>query len=102
MNNVNYVTGVLVGRQREVRELFKCDLLALIGSFAEGLKKDPLELVVCPDTCKEALRVYLSGEFPITRIKIKRLDETRAEELRGAIYILGNEPDVQRYSLEIE
>ena len=102
MIDLSYVSGYLKGRKEEVQELFNCEILALIGSFAQGKKRDPLELVVSNATCKEALRVYLSGEFPITRIKIKRVDETRAEELRGAIYILGNEPDVQRYRLEIE
>jgi hypothetical protein len=102
VNNINYVTGVLVGRQREVRELFKCDLLALIGSFADGLKKDPLELVVCPATCKEALRVYLSGEFPLTRIRIKRVTEARIDELEGAIYIIGDDASAHRFKVEIE
>ena len=102
MNDIGYVTGVLVGRQREVRELFRCDLLALIGSFAEGVKRDPLELVVCPATCKEALRVYLSGEFPLTKIRIKRVTEARIDELEGAIYIIGDDAEAQRFKVEIE
>ena len=102
MINLSYVSGYLNGRKEEVQELFNCEILALIGSFAQGKKRDPLELVVSNATCKEALRVYLSGEFPITRIKIRRIAETRAEEMAGAIYILGNEPDMQRFRLEIE
>jgi len=101
MNNLAYVTAHLAGRQQEVKELFQCDLLALVGSFSEGMMHDPLSLVVCPKTCKEALRVYLSGEFPITRIRIKRITDARAEELKGAIYIIGDDREAQRFKVEI-
>ena len=101
MTNLSYVTGFLTGRQAELSETFKCDFLAIVGTFAEGMRRDPLELVVCPHTCAEALRLYLAGEFPITKIRIKRINEARQEELHGAIYIIGDEDSSQRYSVQI-
>jgi hypothetical protein len=95
------VTGFLTGRQAELSETFKCDFLAIVGTFAEGMRRDPLELVVCPHTCAEALRIYLAGEFPITKIKIKRISDARAEEMQGAIYIIGNEESDQRFSVQL-
>ena len=101
MTNISYVTGFLTGRQEELALAFKCEFLALVGSFVNGHKRDPLELVVWPHTCKEALRVYLSGEFPLTKIKIKRITEARADELAGAIYIIGDSDATQHYKVEI-
>jgi len=101
VTNLSYVTGFLTGRQAELSETFKCDFLAIVGTFAEGMRRDPLELVVCPHTCAEALRIYLAGEFPITKIKIKRISDARAEEMQGAIYIIGNEESDQRFSVQL-
>ena len=101
MTNLSYVTGFLTGRQTELAETFNCDLLAIVGTFSQGLKRGPLELVVCPQTCAEALRIYLAGEFPITNIKIKRISDARADEMHGAIYIIGNEESDQRYSVQL-
>ena len=101
MTNLSYVTGFLTGRQIELSETFNCEMLAIVGTFSQGLKRGPLELVVCPHTCAEALRSYLAGEFPITKIRIKRINEARQEELHGAIYIIGDEDSSQRYSVQI-
>ena len=101
MTNLSYVTGFLTGRQAELSETFNCEMLAIVGTFSQGLKRGPLELVVCPHTCAEALRIYLAGEFPITKIKIKRISDARAEEMQGAIYIIGNEESDQRFSVQL-
>jgi len=101
VTNLSYVTGFLTGRQIELSETFNCEMLAIVGTFSQGLKRGPLELVVCPHTCAEALRIYLAGEFPITKIKIKRISDARDEEMQGAIYIIGNEESDQRFSVQI-